>query len=113
MTLEGSHIEVAFWQSRSPFTNLFTGWYLISQDFTDEGTYNTGELYAVNYRNQSISFSFGFDWYLTNFSHLQPFLAYGVGTNTYFASSASFSGTVTPYEESTRVALTLECMVST
>jgi len=101
MTLEGSHQEVALRQSRSPFTNLFTGWHLISQDFTGEGTDNTGELHAVNYKNQSIFFSFGFDWYLANFAHLQPFLAYGVGASTYSATSTSSSGTVTPYEEST------------
>ena len=83
---------------------------MISQDANGDGTYNSGELHAVNYKNQSIFFSFGFDWYLANFAHLQPFLAYGVGASTYSASITSSSGTVTPYEEST--SSTDGCMAS-
>ena len=32
LTLDGNHQKIAFFQDRSPFTNLFTGLHLISLD---------------------------------------------------------------------------------
>ena len=74
-TLEGTHQEINFLQSRSSFTNLFTGWHFISQEYSGEGTDNNGVKHAVDYSNQSIFFSFGYDWYLSEFAHLQPFIS--------------------------------------
>ena len=37
-TLEGTHQEINFLQSRSSFTNLFTGWHYISQEYSGEVT---------------------------------------------------------------------------
>ena len=88
-TLEGTHQEINFLQSRSPFTNLFTGWHFISQEYSGEGTDNNGVKHAVDYSNQSIFFSFGYDWYLSEFAHLQPFISYGLGSSTYSATDTA------------------------
>ena len=101
MTLDGTHQEIAFFQDRSPFTSLFTGWHLISQEYSGEGTNNNGEIHAVDYSNQSLFFSFGYDWYLAEFAHLQPYISYGVGVSTYSAKNTATDGTVTPYNKNT------------
>ena len=69
-TADGTHQEINFYQSRSPFTNLFTGWHLITQDYSGEGTDNSGVKHAFEYSNQSIFFSLGYDLYLASFAHL-------------------------------------------
>ena len=101
MTLDGTHQEINFLQSRSPFTNLFTGWHLITQDYSGEGTDNNGVKHAVDYSNQSIFFSLGYDWYLSGFAHLQPYIAYGLGSSTYSATDTAADGTITPFAENT------------
>jgi len=100
-TLEGTHQEINFLQSRSSFTNLFTGWHLITQDYSGEGTDNNGVKHAVDYSNQSIFFSLGYDWYLSGFAHLQPYIAYGLGSSTYSATDTAADGTITPFAENT------------
>ena len=100
-TLEGTHQEINFLQSRSSFTNLFTGWHLITQDYPGEGTDSSGVKHAVDYSNQSIFFSFGYDWYLSEFAHLQPFISYGLGSSTYSATDTAADGTITPFAENT------------
>jgi len=100
-TLEGTHQEINFLQSRSSFTNLFTGWHLITQEYSGEGTDNNGVKHAVDYSNQSIFFSFGYDWYLSEFAHLQPFISYGLGSSTYSATDTAADGTITPFAENT------------
>jgi len=100
-TADGTHQEINFYQSRSPFTNLFTGWHLITQDYSGEGTDNSGVKHAFEYSNQSIFFSLGFDWYLASFAHLQPYIAYGLGTSTYSATDTAADGTITPFAENT------------
>ena len=100
-TADGTHQEINFYQSRSPFTNLFTGWHLITQDYSGEGTDNNGVKHAVDYSNQSIFFSLGYDWYLSEFAHLQPYIAYGLGTSTYSATDTAADGTITPFAENT------------
>ncbi len=100
-TLEGTHQEINFLQSRSSFTNLFTGWHFISQEYSGEGTDNNGVKHAVDYSNQSIFFSFGYDWYLSEFAHLQPFISYGLGSSTYSATDTAADGTITPFAENT------------
>ena len=100
-TLEGTHQEINFLQSRSSFTNLFTGWHFISQEYSGEGTDNNGVKHAVDYSNQSIFFSFGYDWYLSGFAHLQPYIAYGLGSSTYSATDTAADGTITPFAENT------------
>jgi hypothetical protein len=93
--------EINFLQSRSAFTNLFTGWHLITQDNSGEGTDNNGVKHAVDYSNQSIFFSLGYDWYLSEFAHLQPYIAYGLGSSTYSATDTAADGTITPFAENT------------
>ena len=100
-TLEGTHQEINFLQSRSSFTNLFTGWHFISQEYSGEGTDSSGVKHAVDYSNQSIFFSFGYDWYLSEFAHLQPFISYGLGSSTYSATDTAADGTITPFAENT------------
>ena len=100
-TADGTHQEINFYQSRSPFTNLFTGWHLITQDYSGEGTDNSGVKHAFEYSNQSIFFSLGYDWYLASFAHLQPYIAYGLGTSTYSATDTAADGTITPFAENT------------
>ena len=100
-TLEGTHQEINFLQSRSSFTNLFTGWHFISQEYSGEGTDNNGVKHAVDYSNQSIFFSLGYDLYLAEFAHLQPYIAYGLGTSTYSATDTAADGTITPFSEQT------------
>ena len=100
-TLEGTHQEINFLQSRSSFTNLFTGWHLITQEYSGEGTDSSGVKHAVDYSNQSIFFSFGYDWYLLEFAHLQPFISYGLGSSTYSATDTAADGTITPFAENT------------
>jgi len=101
MTADGTHQEINFLQSRSPFTNLFTGWHLITQDYSGEGTDNKGVKHAFEYSNQSIFFSLGYDLYLAEFAHLQPYIAYGLGTSTYSATDTAADGTITPFSEQT------------
>ena len=101
MTADGTHQEINFLQSRSAFTNLFTGWHLITQDYSGEGTDNNGVKHAVDYSNQSIFFSLGYDWYLSGFAHLQPYIAYGLGSSTYSATDTAADGTITPFAENT------------
>ena len=101
MTADGTHQEINFLQSRSSFTNLFTGWHFISQEYSGEGTDNNGVKHAVDYSNQSIFFSFGYDWYLSEFAHLQPFISYGLGSSTYSATDTAADGTITPFAENT------------
>ena len=100
-TLDGTHQEINFLQSRSSFTNLFTGWHLITQEYSGEGTDNNGVKHAVDYSNQSIFFSFGYDWYLSEFAHLQPYITYGLGSSTYSATDTAADGTITPFAENT------------
>ena len=59
-------------------------------------------LHAFEYSNQSILFSPGFDWYLAEFAHLQPFIAYGWGTSTYSATDHGGYETITPFTETTK-----------
>jgi len=101
MTADGTHQEINFLQSRSSFTNLFTGWHLITQEYSGEGTDSSGVKHAVDYSNQSIFFSFGYDWYLSEFAHLQPFISYGLGSSTYSATDTAADGTITPFAENT------------
>lgn len=101
MTADGTHQEINFLQSRSSFTNLFTGWHFISQEYSGEGTDNNGVKHAVDYSNQSIFFSLGYDWYLSGFAHLQPYIAYGLGSSTYSATDTAADGTITPFAENT------------
>ena len=104
MTLDGTHQEIAFWQDRSPYTNLFTGLHFISQDYSGEDVDSSGNKHMLDYSNQSIFFSLGYDMYLANFAHLQPFGAYGAGTSTHQATHTASDGTVTPYEEKSETA---------
>jgi len=104
LSLTGTHSEITLWQDRSVFTNFFDGLHLISLDLSGEGTDGSGNLHAPKYSNLSLFYSLGYDWYLASFAHVQPYVAYGIGTvafsNTYTASS----GTITPYEEKTEIA---------
>ena len=86
LTLDGTHQEIAFFQDRSPFTNLFTGLHLISLDYSGEGTDNSGNKHVLGYENISAFFSLGYDWYLAEFAHLQPYLAYGGGLSSHSAT---------------------------
>ena len=103
-TLDGTHQEINFLQSRSPFTNLFIGWHFINLDYTGEGTDSSGSLHAVDYQSQLLALSLGYDWYLAGFAHLQPYFAYGYGTSTYSATNTASDSTVTPYEEKSETA---------
>ena len=103
VTLDGTHQEIAFYQDRSPFSNLFTGWHFIIQEYSGEGTDNVGELHKIEYKNQSVFFSLGYDWYLAEFVHLQPYLAYGFGASTYSTSVTDAVDKVTPYGENTNM----------
>lgn len=96
MTLDDTHQEIDFFQNRSSFTSLFKGQHLISQEYSGEGTNINGEIHAVDYNNQSIFFSSGYDWYHTEFAHLQPYISYGVGVCTYSGKNTTADGTVTP-----------------
>lgn len=100
-TLEGTHQEINFLQDRNSFTNLFTGWHFISQEYSGEGTDSSGVKHDVDYSSQSIFFSFGYDWYLSEFAHLQPYIAYGLGSSTYSATDTAADGTITPFAENT------------
>ena len=62
ITAEGTYQEINFYQGRSPYTNLFTGWHLLTQDASGSGKDKNGILHAFEYRNQSILFS---RWALT------------------------------------------------
>ena len=99
LTLDGTHQEIAFFQDRSPFTNLFTGLHLISLDYSGEGTDNSGNKHVLGYENISAFFSLGYDWYLAEFAHLQPYLAYGGGLSSHSATHTASDGTQTPYKK--------------
>ena len=64
-----------------------------------EAVDSSGNKHMLDYSNQSLFFSLGYDMYLANFAHLQPFGAYGAGTSTHQATHTASDGTVTPYEE--------------
>jgi len=102
ITAEGTYQEINFYQGRSPYTNLFTGWHLLTQDASGSGYDKNGILHAFEYSNQSILFSLGFDWYLAEFAHLQPFIAYGWGTSTYSATDYGGYETITPFTDTTK-----------
>ena len=104
MTMDGTHQEIGFWQDRSPFTNLFTGLNLISQDYSGEDTDGSGNRHLLDYSNQSLFYTLGYDWYLASFAHLQPFGAYGIGVSTHQATYTASDGTVTAYEEKSETA---------
>jgi hypothetical protein len=96
MALDGTHQEIDFFQDRSSFTSLFKGWHLISREYSGEGTNSNGEIHAVDYSNQSIFFSFGYDWYHAEFARLQPYISYGFSVCTYSRKNTTADGTVTP-----------------
>ncbi len=112
MTLEGSHNEIAFQKRKmlsryqkkkaiSPFTDFFTGWHLIGQAYSGQGIDSSGVTHAIEYSNQSIFFSLGFEWYIASFAHLQPYIAYGLGNSAYSAQDTAADGTVTSYGQQT------------
>ena len=39
-SLEGTHQEVALWQDKNPFTNIFTGLHYINLEFTGQGKHS-------------------------------------------------------------------------
>ena len=112
MILDGSHHEIAF-QTRkilsphkrkkaiSPFTDFFTGWHVISQTYSGQGIDRSGVIHAIEYSNRSIVFSLGFEWYIANVAHLQPYVAYGLGNSFYSAQDTAADGAVTSYDQQT------------
>ena len=99
LPMTGTHSEIAFWQDRSVFTNFFDGLHLIQLELAGEGLGNSGESHAPKYSSTSLFYSLGYDLYLANFAHLQPYLAYGIGTVTFSNNYADSTGAATPYEE--------------
>lgn len=103
-SLEGTHQEIALWQDKNPFTNIFTGLHYINLEFDGQGTTQNGEALSIEYQNQSLFFSLGFDFYLAELIHIQPYAAYAYGNITHSSSQTSASGVVTPYEEKSELA---------
>jgi len=102
--LTGTHSEIALWQDRSVFTNFFDGLHLISLDLSGEGSDASGNLHAPKYSNLSLFYSLGYDLYLANFAHVQPYFAYGIGNVTFSNRTTDSTGAVTPYAEKSEIA---------
>jgi len=104
LSLTGTHSEIALWQDRSVITNFFDGLHLISLDLSGEGTDGSGNLHAPKYSNLSLFYSLGYDLYLANFAHVQPYFAYGIGNVTFSNRTTDSTGAVTPYAEKSEIA---------
>ena len=104
LSLTGTHSEITLWQDRSVFTNFFDGLHLISLDLSGEGTDGSGNLHAPKYSNLSLFYSLGYDWYLASFAHVQPYVAYGIGTVAFSNTYTDFYGDSTEYEERSETA---------
>ena len=91
--LDGSQQELTFWQERNAKTNLFSGIHLIHQDFSVIGGQDNGQSYDLEYRNLSLLFSFGYDWLIADFLHVQPYAAYGLGQSSFQLNHTSKDGT--------------------
>jgi len=102
ITAEGTYQEINLYQARSPYTDLFIGWHLITQDYSGSGRDKNGILHAFEYSNQSALFSLGYDWYLAEFAHLQPFIAYGAGINKTSATDYGGYDTIAPFTDNTK-----------
>jgi hypothetical protein len=97
--LEGTQTEITFYQDRSVYTNLFNGLHLISLNLSGEGSDGSGNFHAPQYQNLTLAYSLGYDLNLANFAHLQPFVAYGIGTTSYSKSYIDADDSLTNYEE--------------
>ncbi len=81
--LDGSQQELTFWQERNAKTNLFSGLHLINQEFSIIGGQSNSQTYDLEYRSLSILYSFGYDWLIGDFLHIQPYAAYGLGQGSF------------------------------
>lgn len=104
LSLTGTHSEVTFWQNRSVFTNYIDSFHLINLDLSGEGTDSSGNLHSPKYTNLSLFYSLGYDLYLANFIHFQPYASYGISNVTYSKHYKENNGSLEIYEKKSGVA---------
>ncbi len=107
MTLDGTHQEIAFFQDRSPF-HQSVHWAAPDQSgLLWRGNRQQREQACAWLQNISAFFSLGYDWYLAEFAHLQPYLAYGGGLSSHSATHAASDGTQTPYKKQSQTSISV------
>jgi hypothetical protein len=66
-----------------PKQTLFSALHLINQEFSIMGGQSNKQTYDSEYRSLSLLYSFGYDWLIADFLHIQPHAAYGLGQSSF------------------------------